>query len=129
MITGPIPSAAFDVGVWLSALGLEQYEAAFRENAIDAAVLPTLTADDLRELGVAAIGHRRRLMNAIGELADASSDAAAGEGQVSEREASPERVPAAGERRQLTVMFCDLAGSTALSAWLDPEDTREVIRV
>jgi class 3 adenylate cyclase len=129
MTAGPIPSAAFDVGVWLSALGLEQYEAAFRENAIDAAVLPTLTADDLRELGVAAIGHRRRLMNAIGELADASSDAAAGAGPVSERKASPARVPAAAERRQLTVMFCDLAGSTALSARLDPEDTREVIRV
>ena len=129
MTAGPIPSAAFDVGVWLSALGLEQYEAAFRENAIDGAVLPTLTADDLRELGVAAIGHRRRLMNAIAELADDSSDAAAGAGPVSETKASPERVPAAAERRQLTVMFCDLAGSTALSARLDPEDTREVIRV
>jgi hypothetical protein len=75
MTTGPGLSAAFNVGVWLSALGLEQYEAVFRENAIDAAVLPTLTADDLREMGVAAIGHRRRLMNAIAELAAASADA------------------------------------------------------
>jgi SAM domain (Sterile alpha motif) len=113
MTTGPIPSAAFDVGVWLSALGLEQYEAAFRENAIDAAVLPTLTADDLRELGVAAIGHRRRLMNAIGELAGASSDAAARAGPVSERKASPERVPAAAERRQLTVTLCHGNGSAS----------------
>ena len=69
MTAGPSPGAAFDVGEWLIALGLEQYEAAFRENAIDGAVLPTLTADDLREMGVAAIGHRRRLMNAIAELA------------------------------------------------------------
>ncbi len=124
MTAGPSPGAAFDVGVWLSALGLEQYEAAFRENAIDGAVLPTLTADDLREMGVAAIGHRRRLMNAIAELAGASADAAAVAGPASEPKASPERAPAAAERRQLTVMFCDLAGSTALSARLDPEDMR-----
>jgi hypothetical protein len=65
MTTGANPGAAFDVGVWLSALGLEQYEDAFRENAIDGAVLSTLTGGDLREMGVAAIGHRRRLMNAI----------------------------------------------------------------
>jgi hypothetical protein len=64
MTAGPSPGAAFDFVAWLSALGLEQYEAAFRENAIDGAVLPTLTARDLREMGVAAIGHRRRLMNA-----------------------------------------------------------------
>ena len=129
MTAGPNPGAAFDVGVWLSALGLEQYEAAFRENAIDGAVLPTLTADDLREMGVVAIGHRRRLMNAIAELAGVSTDAAAGAGPASERKASPERAPAAAERRQLTVMFCDLAGSTALSARLDPEDMGEIIRV
>ena len=129
MTAGPIPGAAFDVGDWLSDLGLERYEAAFRENAIDGAVLPTLTADDLREMGVAAIGHRRRLMNAITELAGASADAPAGMGPVSELTAPLERVPAAAERRQLTVMFCDLAGSTALSARLDPEDMREIIRV
>ena len=129
MTAGPSPGAAFDVGVWLSALGLEQYVAAFRENAIDGAVLPTLTADDLREMGVVAIGHRRRLMNAIAELAGASADVAAGAGSVFEPKASPERVPAAAERRQITVMFCDLAGSTALSARLDPEDMREIIRV
>jgi class 3 adenylate cyclase len=129
MTAGPSPGAAFDVGAWLSALGLEQYEAAFRENAIDDIVLPTLTADDLRDMGVAAIGHRRRLMNAIAELAAASADAAAGAGSVSEPKASAQRVPSAAERRQLTVMFCDLAGSTALSARLDPEDMREIIRV
>ena len=73
MTAGPSPGAAFDVGVWLSAIGLEQYEAAFRENAIDGAVLPTLTANDLREMGVAAIGHRRRLMNAIARHASAGA--------------------------------------------------------
>ena len=129
MTAGPNPGAAFDVGVWLSALGLEQYEAAFRENAVDGAVLPTLTTDDLREMGVVAIGHRRRLMNAIAELAGVSADAAAGAGLASEPKVSPERAPAAAERRQLTVMFCDLAGSTAMSARLDPEDMREIIRV
>ncbi|MGA9849158.1 MAG: adenylate/guanylate cyclase domain-containing protein [Roseiarcus sp.] len=129
MTAGPSPGAAFDVGTWLNALGLQQYEAAFHENAIDGAVLPTLTADDLREMGVAAIGHRRRLMNAIAELAGAAADAAAGAGPDSGLTASPQRVPASAERRHLTVMFCDLAGSTALSARLDPEDMGEVIRV
>ena len=101
-----------DVGSWLRALGLGQYEAAFRDNAIDGAVLPKLTLDDLKEIGVAAVGHRRKMMSAIEALnapfaAPVAADAA--------------------ERRQLTVMFCDLIGSTALSARLDPEDMRQVI--
>jgi class 3 adenylate cyclase len=127
MTAGPSPGVAFDVSGWLNVLGLGQYNAAFRENAIDGVVLVTLTADDLREMGGAAIGHRRRLMNAIAELAGASADAAAGAGPASEPRASPERVPSAAERRQLTVMFCDLVGSTALSARLDPEDLRGVM--
>ena len=101
-----------DVGRWLQELGLGQYEAAFRDNDIGGEVLPKLTLDDLKDLGVAAVGHRRKLMSAIEALnapsaAPASADAA--------------------ERRQLTVMFCDLVGSTALSARLDPEDMRQVI--
>jgi class 3 adenylate cyclase len=124
MTTGLGLGTAFNVGVWLSALGLEQYEAAFRENAIDASVLLTLTADDLREMGVAAIGRRRRLMNAIAELASASADP----DLAAEPKTSPKRAPAGAERRQLTVMFCDLAGSTELSARLDPEDMGEIIR-
>ncbi len=101
-----------DVGRWLQELGLGQYEAAFRDNAIGGEVLPKLTLDDLKDLGVAAVGHRRKLMSAIEALnapsaAPASADSA--------------------ERRQLTVMFCDLVGSTALSARLDPEDMRQVI--
>ena len=104
-----------DVGSWLRALGLGQYEAAFRDNDIDGAVLPKLTLDDLKDLGVAAVGHRRKMMSAI-EALNAPSAAPA----------SPPTPPSGA--RQLTVMFCDLVGSTALSARLDPEDMRQVIR-
>jgi class 3 adenylate cyclase len=95
---------------------MEQYEQAFRENAIDAAVLPELTADDLRELGVSLVGHRRKLLAAIAALRS-DPGAAVETGSVS---------PTV-ERRQLTVMFCDLIGSTALSTRLDPEDLREIL--
>ena len=112
-----------EIGAWLRGLGLERYEASFRDNDIDAEVLTELTADDLIGLGVSSIGHRRKLLAAIGQLhrADATIPIAAPE--------PPElRVPPAGaERRQLTVMFCDLVGSTALSSRLDPEDLREII--
>src|SRR5436309_229135 len=104
-----------DIGEWLRELGLEQYEPAFHANEIDARVLPSLTAEDLKDLGVSLVGHRRRFLDAIASLgteAPASLDASA---------------PAAAERRQLTVMFCDLVGSTALAARLDPEDLRDVI--
>jgi class 3 adenylate cyclase/tetratricopeptide (TPR) repeat protein len=112
-----------DIVGWLRGLGLERYEQAFRENEIDLRVLPELTADDLKELGVAAIGHRRLLLKAIADLA-------AGAGRVVAEDApaaSPANVTVEAERRQLTVMFCDLVGSTGLSARLDPEDLREVI--
>ena len=110
-----------DIGGWLRGLGLERYEQAFRENEIDLRVLRKLTADDLKELGVAAIGHRRLLLKAITELVagarrDAAEDVPA---------ASPANATAEAERRQLTVMFCDLVGSTPLSARLDPEDLRD----
>ena len=119
-----------DVGAWLRSLGLDQYEAAFRDNAVDDAVLPKLTAEDLKELGVVVVGHRRRIISAIEELNAASASHAEGAKLV------PVPSPVltttastnAGERRQLTVLFCDLVGSSALSARLDPEDTREVIR-
>src|SRR5262245_36871340 len=105
-----------DVAVWLRGLGLERYEAAFRDNEIDWEALPKLTAEDLRDLGVVLGGHRRKLLEAIAAL-HGKTDAAA------------ERVSAVAiaERRQLTVMFCDLVSSTALSARLDPEDLRDVI--
>lgn len=108
---------------WLRGLGLEQYAAAFRDNDIDDAVLRRLTAEDLRELGVASIGHRRRLLDAIAALGAPAPDAS---GQLAETAATPAPKSDA-ERRQLTVMFCDLVGSTALSARLDPEDLRDII--
>jgi class 3 adenylate cyclase/predicted ATPase len=110
-----------DVADWLRKLGLEQYEQAFRANEIDAGVLPSLTAEDLRDLGVTLVGHRRRLLDAIADLRARAPVA-------TETAASPDAlVPGDAERRQLTVMFCDLVGSTALSTQLDPEDLREVI--
>src|SRR5437773_4867209 len=113
-----------DLGGWLRSLGLGQYEAAFRDNAIDDTVLPSLTADDLKDLGVGVVGHRRKLLNAIAALrADANT-------KVPFPDTLPtiDRSPKdAAERRHLTVMICDLVGSTALSARLDPEDMRAVI--
>jgi len=105
-----------DIANWLHGLGLQQYEQAFRDNAIDAAVLPELTAEDLKDLGVRLLGHRRKLLAAIAALRSNI-------GPIPETAAT---APAA-ERRQLTVMFCDLVGSTELSSRLDPEDLREVI--
>jgi class 3 adenylate cyclase/predicted ATPase len=114
-----------DVGGWLRSLGLEQYEAAFRENEIDNSVLPNLTAEDLKELGVAALGHRRKLLDAVAALrADASGKGPSAEAPATEKTGSAED---RAERRQVTVMFSDLVGSTALSARMDPEDLREVI--
>ena len=107
-----------EIAQWLRALGLEQYIDAFRDNAVDAGILPTLTADDLRDMGVAAIGHRRRLLNAIAELA--ADPSAAADAPTPHEAHTP-------ERRQLSVMFCDLVGSTALSTRLDPEDLRALV--
>ena len=116
-----------DIVVWLRSLGLEKYEAAFRENEIDETVLPNLTAEDLKDLGVSIVGHRRKLLDAIAALRTdtsvkgPSADAASVPNTPS---VSPED---RAERRQVTVMFSDLVGSTALSARMDPEDLREVI--
>jgi class 3 adenylate cyclase len=116
-----------DIEGWLRSLGLERYYQAFHDNDVDANVLPELTADDLIALGVTSIGHRRKLLAAIATLrpggALASGIADAGSTRVS---VSP-AVSAGAERRQVTVTFCDLVGSTALSSRLDPEDLRDVI--
>jgi class 3 adenylate cyclase/tetratricopeptide (TPR) repeat protein len=119
---------AVDIASWLQNLGLERYEATFRENDLDAELLPNLTAEDLKELGITSLGHRLRLLEAIAalRLKDTPAD-------------DPVRLPTSkagnlgssettAERRPLSVMFCDLVGSTTLSARLDPEDLREVIR-
>ena len=110
-----------DIEVWLQGLGLERYAPAFRENEIDWEVLPKLTSEDLREIGVAAVGHRRRLLDAISALGDSAPTAAV---TVA---VSATSAPTDAERRQLTVMFCDLVGSTPLSTRYDPEDLRELI--
>jgi class 3 adenylate cyclase/predicted ATPase len=102
-----------EIAQWLQQLGLEQYEPAFRANAIDDSVLRQLTADDLKELGVTMLGHRRKLLDAITQLASAP--------------AQPAATPVEAERRQLSILFCDLVGSTDLATRLDPEDLREVI--
>jgi class 3 adenylate cyclase len=116
-----------DVMVWLRSLGLGQYEAAFRENEVDETVLPGLTAEDLKELGVAALGHRRKLLDAIAALR-ADTGGKAPSADAASTSAAPSVSPEDhAERRQVTVMFSDLVGSTALSARMDPEDLREVI--
>ena len=113
-----------DIGGWLRSLGLERYEAAFRENEIDDTVLPTVTAEDLKDLGVDVVGHRRKLLNAIALLrADGSAKAPPAEASST----TPKPAQDTAERRHVTVMFSDLVGSTALSARMDPEDLREVI--
>jgi len=104
-----------DIAGWLRSLGLERYEQVFRENRIEADLLPRLTVEDLKDLGVSLVGDRRRLLDAIAALG------------VEMHTATAAAVRADPERRQLTVMFCDLVGSTALSSQLDPEDLREVI--
>jgi class 3 adenylate cyclase/predicted ATPase len=116
-----------DVAAWLRGLGLEQYEPAFRDNYVDADVLPNLTGEDLVGLGVTAIGHRRKLLSAIGELSAEAPAVASAMTAALDNLPTPAPAPADAERRQLTVMFCDLVGSTALSTRHDPEDLRELI--
>jgi class 3 adenylate cyclase/ABC-type transport system involved in cytochrome c biogenesis ATPase subunit len=108
-----------DVADWLRGLGLDKYAPAFDENAINWDVLSELTTDDLKEIGVVAVGDRRRLLAAIAALGQGASPAA--------QAPLPSSAPAEAERRQLTIMFCDLVGSTPLSTRLDPEDLRDVI--
>ena len=124
-----------DVAAWLKNLGLGQYEAAFRDNAIDGDLLPSLTAEDLKDLGVTIVGHRRKLLDAIAALGAASKPApppaAAGPpatlpAPVLSSRPQP-RSGADAERRPITVMFCDLVGSTALASRLDAEDWRSLV--
>ena len=114
-----------DVGGWLRGLGLDQYEAAFRDNDISERVLPSLTQDDLKEIGVGSVGHRRIILEAVAALGSGTK-AETTPAQATGTEAKSVESSTA-ERRQVTVMFSDLVGSTALSAHMDPEDLREVI--
>src|SRR5277367_2488158 len=106
-----------DVGAWLRGLGLGQYETTFRESEIDAEVLPDLTEGDLNQLGV-PLGHRKRLLKAI---------AALGTTETAAKPPRPGSSPATAERRPITVMFCDLVGSTSMAAKLDAEDWRTLV--
>jgi class 3 adenylate cyclase len=112
-----------NVAEWLRTLDLEQYEAIFRQNEIDREVLPELIDADLEKLGV-PMGHRKRLLKAIAALSAAAATVAPRGPLPPVEQARADSIP---ERRQLTVMICDLVGSTALSARLDPEDLREII--
>ena len=119
-----------NVADWLRALGLERYEATFRENDVRAEVLCHLTAEDLKELGVATVGHRRELLVAIAKLNEQQTPETVSPGVEPATSSGPlleDAVSPGGERRQLTVMFCDLVGSTALSEKLDPEELRSLL--
>ena len=113
------------VADWLERLGLSQYARCFAENDISFVVLPDLTDQDLEKIGVASLGHRRLLLRSIAELKIVDKTTLAPDAAASAPPAAAKIDTA--ERRQVTVMFSDLVGSTALSARMDPEDLREVI--
>jgi class 3 adenylate cyclase len=118
--------AAIDVGGWLRGLGLGRYETNFRDNRIDADVLPRLTDAVLKDIGVSAAGDRLRLLDAIADLATTKPTA---DISASPPKSAPPKGPEiSAERRPITVMFCDLVGSTSLAAKLDPEDWRNLVK-
>jgi class 3 adenylate cyclase len=110
-------ATAMDVGEWLRGIGLGQYEANFRDNKIDAGLLPRLTADDLKDIGVSALGDRLRLLDAIAAFVPVPPS----------KPVLPKGAQVFAERRPITVMFCDLVGSTGLAAKLDAEDWRNLV--
>jgi hypothetical protein len=123
-----------DIDGWLRGIGLAQYAEMFRANDIDIELLGRLTNDDLKDIGVASFGHRKKLLEAIAELGSAHAAAAAATpvmpAPIRSAIAPPPisaAVEAAGERRYLTVMFCDLVDSTGISAQLDAEEWRDLV--
>ena len=115
-----------NVAQWLNAIDLGQYEALFREHEIDAGVLPDLVEADLEKIGV-PLGHRKRLMRAIAALSAGGTPPSAAKPASAQPFPSPPTSGADAERRPITVMFCDLAGSTSISAALDAEDWRNLV--
>ncbi|HYI06548.1 MAG TPA: AAA family ATPase, partial [Reyranella sp.] len=115
-----------EVAVWLKGLGLGRYVQAFADHSVDAEVLQHLTAEDLREIGVVAVGHRRKLLDAIDALRAGQATYSGGDPAPSPGRPPP--LSQRAERRQLTVLFADLVGSTALSGRFDPEDMSEILR-
>jgi class 3 adenylate cyclase/tetratricopeptide (TPR) repeat protein len=116
---GRFTEDAVDIATWLNGLGLSKYETVFRDNAIDLELLPRLTGEDIRDLGITAVGDRRRLIDAIAALAAKPAAASATRPPPAE----------AGERRQATVLFADLAGFTRLSTEIDTEKLHEIRRL
>jgi SAM domain (Sterile alpha motif)/Adenylate and Guanylate cyclase catalytic domain len=118
---------------WLEKLGMSGYARYFADNDIDFSILGDLTDQDLKDIGVASLGHRRKILCAIAELdrlevtAAPSASAHAPTPVASPPQTTPRPQEAAGERRYLTVMFCDLVGSTGISAQLDAEDWRDLV--
>src|SRR5262249_6639215 len=110
---------------WLRDLGLSEYTQRFAENGIDFAVLPDLTEQDLKDIGV-LLGHRRKLLRAIAEL-DSTPSAASTPAAATVAPSLRSAGEIAGERRHLTIMFCDLVGSTSISARLDAEEWRDMV--
>jgi class 3 adenylate cyclase len=124
-----------DIDGWLRGIGLAQYAAMFRANDIDIKLLGRLTNDDLKDIGVVSFGHRKKLLDAIAELHSAPAAASAATpvmpAPISAAVVPPpisKAVESAAERRHLTVMLCDLVGSTAISAQLDAEEWRDLVR-
>ncbi len=113
-----------DVRGWLAGIGLGQYAGAFEANDVEIDLLKDVDDQVLKDIGVTSAGHRLRIRNAIAKLAPTSDV----KENTNSAVAAPEVAAASGERRPLSVMFCDLIGSTALSSRLDAEDLREVIR-
>jgi len=109
------------IAAWLKSLGLEQYEPAFRENAIDADVLPKLTSEDLKDLGISAVGHRRKLLEAIAALRTPAAEIDI----TVPRARGP--VASDAERRQVTVLFADLVGYTRLSREIGAEEVHSLL--
>ena len=141
------PSDGLQLADWLAGMNLQYYESVFQANDIGFALLPQITADDLRDIGITSVGHRRLLLQAIGKLNEAALPASrsGGEGHVNgiatsaahAHENSLSLLPSAGaasaahqphQHRLLTVMFCDLVGSTELSGTLDAEDLQSLVQ-
>ena len=111
---------------WLNEIGLAQYADLLEKNAVDLEVLPELSEQDLSDLGI-PLGHRKRLLKALRAPLDVDTSPAVSPANESSVQTQEEAVVSVGERRQLTVMFCDLVGSTAISEKLDPEELRSLL--
>jgi class 3 adenylate cyclase len=117
-----------ELAAWLRALHLSQYETVFEENTVTADLLPSLTAEDLKDLGIAAVGHRRRLLDAISALRNDTIPPVPANAGVQSNKDYHHKANSTAERRYISVMFCDVVDFTRLSARLDPEDLSAVIR-